>query len=135
MVSDRLNRMIRNPIARTYLEAVDGRWADAVLREFSFLEDRGGVIDFVNFHQTGDTISYSERGWSLELRFAPDNFPGGEWLSADLETGRVRRRIGSSRDFDGTAGRSDASEVDERVMIRALHSWALAVGPLIDRGP
>jgi hypothetical protein len=84
VVSKRLDNAIRDPMSRTYLSAIDGAWADLVLVEFAFLEDRGGSVDAIAFHQKGDYIRYSGPWGSVVLEFAPDNYPP-LWLSSRAE--------------------------------------------------
>jgi hypothetical protein len=80
MVSARLDALIRDPIERTYLSRDDGYWADLVLAEFLFLEERGGRLDAVAFHQKGDYVRYRGPWGQVWIEFAPDNFPGGRWF-------------------------------------------------------
>jgi hypothetical protein len=126
--------MVKDPVAQLYLEAIDGRWAEMVVTEFSFLEDHDGEIISVLFHQTGDSIVYGGRDWSLELWFAPDNYPRGIWLSAGLTLGTKVSRIGSNRDPGSAEQRRNADRPDEGVIGGLLKSWASAVATLIEDG-
>ena len=101
MVSTRLDALIRHPIERTYLTRDDGYWADLVLAEFGFLEERGGTLDAVAFHQKGDYVSYRGPWGRVWIEFAPDNHPRGRWLygGASLH-GTTARYEG---DLDGLA--------------------------------
>jgi hypothetical protein len=70
--SPRLDRLITDPAERTYLESDEGYWADRVLKDFSFLESRGGVVDRIRFHQNGHYITY-RGGWgTVTTELAPD---------------------------------------------------------------
>ncbi len=80
MVSARLDALIKSPIERTHLSGDDGYWADLVLVEFAFLEDRGGRLDAISFHQKGDHVTYRGPWGRLDVEFAPDNYPAGRWL-------------------------------------------------------
>jgi hypothetical protein len=99
MVSARLDALIRHPIERTYLTRDDGYWADLVLAEFAFLEERGGRLDAVAFHQKGDYVTYRGPWGRVWIEFAPDNYPGGRWLygGASLH--------GRTAEFDGDLDR------------------------------
>jgi hypothetical protein len=83
VVSPRLDALIRDPVARTYLDVVDGYWADLVLAELGFLEERGGQLDAISFHQKGDFITYNGPWGQVVLHFMPDNYPGGRWIAAE----------------------------------------------------
>jgi hypothetical protein len=98
-VSARLDGLIRDPIERTYLARDDGYWADLVLTEFAFLEERGGRLDAIAFHQKGDYVSYTGPWGRVWIEFAPDNYPGGQWLygGASLR--------GTGVEFDGDLDR------------------------------
>ncbi len=82
MVSARLDALVKEPFERTYLAGDHGYWADLVLVEFKFLEERGGRLDVVVFHQKGDYITYRGPWGSVTLEFTPDNYPGGPWIAA-----------------------------------------------------
>lgn len=84
MVSARLDGMITDPISRTYLTGIDGVWADLVLSEFAFLEQRGGALDFIVFHQKNSTMSYSGPWGDVVLEFAPDSDPF-MWLGGHVD--------------------------------------------------
>lgn len=90
-MSTRLEALIRDPGQRTYLAAVDGFWADVVLRECLFLEDRGYRLDKIAFHQKGDYITY--RGSHGEITF--EFFPEGDWI------GGFARLKGGFLSFEG----------------------------------
>jgi len=78
MVSKRLEGMIHGWVERTYLEGIDGYWADLVLSEFAFLEERGGRLEDVSFHQKGHYIRYVGAWGTVLLDFEPDsNWIGG----------------------------------------------------------
>jgi hypothetical protein len=78
MVSERLDAMIHGWVQRTYLKGIDGYWADLVLSEFAFLEERGGTLESVTFHQKGDGIRYTGAWGTVWLEFEPDsNWIGG----------------------------------------------------------
>jgi hypothetical protein len=99
VVSTRLDALIRNPIERTYLTSDDGYRADLVLADFAFLEERGGRLDAIAFHQKGDYVSYKGPWGRVWIEFAPDNYPGGRWLygGASLR--------GANVEFDGDLDR------------------------------
>ena len=94
MVSARLNALVRGRIERTYLDADDGYWADLVLVEFAFLEERGGRLAAIAFHQKGDYVSYEGTWGTVTLEFAPDNYPEGAWIdsTANLKSARAAFR-------------------------------------------
>ncbi len=91
--------MIKDPIERTYLAGLDGYWADLVLEEFAFLEERGGRLDAVSFHQKGDYISYVGPWGAVTLEFAPDNHPEGRWIFSRA------RLAGQQSSFEGELDR------------------------------
>lgn len=72
MVSARLDGLVRGEVQRTYLSTNDGFWADRVLSEFTFVEERGYVLDEIHFHQQGDYILYRGAYGTILLEFFPD---------------------------------------------------------------
>jgi hypothetical protein len=129
MVSDRLNALLQGKIERTYLRADDGYWADIVLTEFAFLEERGGRVDAVAFHQKGDYIDYIGPWGHVTLEFAPANYPDGRWIwgSADLRSdhgafcGDLDRLV-RERHRDTTL--PSTSSLDRRAIEASVRAWA-----------
>lgn len=76
-MSDRLDQLIQDPAERTYLAAIDGYWADRVLAEFAFLEERGGRLAEIRFHQNGDYIVYTGPWGTITLELLPDRLSMG----------------------------------------------------------
>jgi hypothetical protein len=72
MVSARLDGLINGAVQRTYLSSDDGFWADLVLKEFAFLEERGYALSEISFHQNGDSIEYRGLRGTVVLEFFPD---------------------------------------------------------------
>ena len=72
VVSERLDGLVRGEAQRTYLSTDDGFWADHVLSEFAFVEERGYVLDEIRFHQQGDYILYRGAYGTILLEFFPD---------------------------------------------------------------
>ena len=62
-----------------------------MLEEFAFLEERGGQLIEVSFHQNGDGIGYSGAWGTVWLEFEPDS----NWI------GGKARLTGDSGTFDG----------------------------------
>lgn len=129
MVSDRLNALVEDGIERTYLLANDGYWADLVLDEFTFLEERGGRLDAVAFHQKGDYIHYVGPWGRVTLEFAPDNYPDGRWIwgSADLRSERAAfrgelDRLMHERQTDTTL--PSISTLDRATIDANVRAWA-----------
>jgi hypothetical protein len=83
MVSARLDGLINGAVRRTYLSSDDGFWADLVLEEFAFLEDRGYALSEISFHQNGDFIEYRGPRGTIVLEF----FPDGNDISAHVSLG------------------------------------------------
>lgn len=98
-ISDRLNGLVHGSVARSYLWGDDGYWADLVLDRFAFLEERGGRLTALAFHQAGDYITYEGPWGSVTLTFFPDNFGFGPWIeaSANLRTQRSAFHDGLDR--------------------------------------
>ena len=128
MVGARLNAIVHGPIQRTYLEHIDGYWADLVLREFEFLEDRGGTLDAVSFHFKGDYIIYNGPWGKVTFSFAPDNLPGGQIGAEAIFHGAgatfegdlnrlVRRRTGRSVP-------PIREEIDRAAIVERLGLWS-----------
>jgi hypothetical protein len=84
MVSSRLDALVMGYVQRTYLYADDGYWADLVLAEFGFLEERGGELDEVRFHQQGDYVRFVGPWGSVLLEFFPDNYPRS-WIHSHAQ--------------------------------------------------
>ena len=57
-MSDRLDGLVKGSVWRSHLRGDDGYRADLVLDRFVFLEERGGRLTALAFHQTGDYITY-----------------------------------------------------------------------------
>jgi hypothetical protein len=72
VVSPRLDALVEGWVQRTYLTSDDGFWADRVLAEFTFVEERGFLLDTIHFHQQGDFIRYRGAGGVITLEFFPD---------------------------------------------------------------
>jgi hypothetical protein len=128
MVSARLDGMVSGDVQRTYLGAIDGYWADLVLSEFAFLEERGGTINELAFHQKGDYVLYKGPWGSVALEFTPDNYPA-TWIDG---TARLR---GRSASFEGTLDRlvserapdfvpPPLAPLDESTVARSLRAWS-----------
>lgn len=80
----RLLGLVTDAVQRSFLAGLDGFWAEAVLRDFAFLESRGGRVATVRFHQAGDYIEYIGPWGLLVLEFAPDTpLIGGELRDAN----------------------------------------------------
>jgi hypothetical protein len=86
MVSARLDALVHGWVSRSYLSSNDGFWADRVLSEFAFVEERGFVLDEIHFHQQGDYMNYRGKFGTILLAF----FPDGDQISAraSLEGGK-----------------------------------------------
>jgi hypothetical protein len=95
MVSKRLDGMIHGWVERTYPKGIDGYWADLVLSEFAFLEERGGRLEDVRFHQKGDYLRYVGAWGTVLLEFEPDS----NWI------GGSARLSGESAKFEGELDR------------------------------
>jgi hypothetical protein len=137
VVSERLDRLIQDEVQRTYLETDDGYWADLVLSEFGFLEEREGRLDAIAFHQKGDYIRYSGRWGTVVLEFMPDNYPEGRWIEASA---RLR---GAARTFEGSLDsligetkldppRPTLAPVDRETIRANVHAWAEALRSAVD---
>jgi hypothetical protein len=129
MVSKWLDAQIHDPIERTYLDAIDGYWADLVVAEFGFLEERGGQLDAVSFHQKGDFARYNGPWGEVVLHFMPDNYPGGRWIAAEA------RLHGAAAEFDGDLDRlvrqrrpgsplPPSAPLDEATVAANVRAWA-----------
>jgi hypothetical protein len=136
VVSARLDAIIRDPVDRTYLDAIDGYWADLVLGMFEFLEERGGTLDAVRFHFKGDYISYYGPWGKITFEFAPDNLPGG------LMRAEATLR-GSEATFDGDLDRLVAQRraappeslgqaLDREEIAKHVRAWADALRSATD---
>ncbi len=130
MVSDRLNTLVRDRIQRTYLSGDDGYWADVVLAEFAFLEDLGGRVDDIAFHQKGDYIRYIGPWGEVVLEFAPDNYPRG-WVfgRADVRSDTTRFK-GDLRALAGgcsVAQPEPGNPRDREGITAMMHTWATAL--------
>jgi hypothetical protein len=76
--SDRLRALAPHAAAYGYLEADDGFWADLVLTECQFLEERGYLAARAFFHQNGDALSFDGPRGSIMFEFLPD----GDYIGA-----------------------------------------------------
>ena len=129
MVSDRLDALIRGRIERTYLQRNDGYWADLVLEEFAFLEERSGRLTEVTFHQKGDYVRYDGPWGVVILEFAPDNFPQGEWISGSANLRGDRAAFRGQLDVllrerqPGTPPPSSAT-LDRPTIAASVRAWA-----------
>jgi hypothetical protein len=63
--------MVKDPVARAYLDEVDGIWADLVVSECTFLEEGGYTLRPIFFHQNGDAITYSGPRGYVHFDFIP----------------------------------------------------------------
>src|SRR5690349_11160525 len=72
--SERLSSLVDGRVQRTYLTAIDGYWADAVLAAFTALDDLDYRVE-VSFHQKGDYVSYDGRRGRIWAYFEPDGGP------------------------------------------------------------
>lgn len=105
MVSSRLDGLVRSEVQRTYLSGHDGFWADRVLDEFTFVEERGYVLEEIYFHQHGDYILYRGAYGTVLLEFFPD---GGQIQAhASLE--------GAEESFSGELDRLAVERTDFRL--------------------
>jgi hypothetical protein len=99
MVSARLDALNQDRVQRSYLERDTGYWADLVLADFAFLEERGGQLAAIQFHQQGSYLTYVGPWGQVSIEFAPANSPDGRWLY-----GFASLRGGNSA-FDGDLDR------------------------------
>jgi len=136
VVRRRLDALIRDPVERTYLDADDGYWADLVLSEFSFLEERGGRLAEVAFHQKGDYVTYTGPWGEVVVQFAPDNYPG-KWFYTDA---RLRGRTAT---FEGDLDRllrermpdrplPPSAPLDRAMIAANVRAWADALRTATD---
>jgi len=105
VVSPRLDALVEGSVQRTYLTSNDGFWADRVLAEFTFVEERGLFLDEVYFHQQGDFIRYRGAGGVITLEFFPDATTID--ASATLDGGKVS--------FSGSLDRLATERTDIRL--------------------
>jgi hypothetical protein len=132
MVSAQLEALVGDDDAKTYLETIDGFWADLVLSEFGFLLDRGGAVTEVSFHQKGDYVRYEGPWGAVVLEFAPDNYPDGSWIGARAA---VRAPAGSIEgDLDRLvrerapgAAYPSMAVLDQETIADNLRLWAVAL--------
>ncbi len=106
MVSKRLDAMIHGWVERSYLKGINGYWADLVLSEFAFLEECGGTVEDVSFHQKGDYIRYVGPWGTVLLEFEPDS----NWI------GGGARLSGESATFEGELDRLVRERMPDKVL-------------------
>jgi hypothetical protein len=82
MVSARLDGLVTGWVRRTYLEGIEGFWADEVLREFVYLEERGFALEEILFHQNGNGMTYRGDELVVILDYEPEYEPPniGAWI-------------------------------------------------------
>lgn len=136
MVSARLNSLVTDLISRTYLTGNDGYWADLVLAEFGFLEERGGRLDEIHFHQQGDFIRYVGPWGAVVLEFFPDNYPNW-WIGAEARLSR------DAATFEGQLDRlvhermpdtpdAPLAPLDHETIAANVRRWAAALRGAVD---
>jgi hypothetical protein len=76
--SDRFRQLAPSADRLGYLVSDDGFWADFVLAERAFLEERGYPAEWVTFHQQGDSLSFGGPRGSIVFEF----FPDADYISA-----------------------------------------------------
>ena len=128
----RLDTLIRGPVQRTYLMSIDGFWAERVLDEFVFAEDRGFVIETIHFHQQGDFVRYRGPHGEILLEF----FPDGNHISATVAL------AGGEFAFSGEIDRLAVERtnirlpsklpLNRRVIAANVHFWADVLRSLAD---
>jgi hypothetical protein len=69
---DQLNALVRDSVQRTYLDAIEGFWANTIIHECAFLEGRGYAIKEIRFHQNGSWLRYRGPRGSIGFNFDPE---------------------------------------------------------------
>jgi hypothetical protein len=135
-VSARLDGLVKGRIKRTYLKGIEGFWADEVLREFAFLEERGFDLEELFFHQNGNAIRYRRDEVQLLLSYEPEYEPPG--IGAGL---RVDGREGGAftpvdqliLDNDPSTRLPERPPTDRDIVRANIRFWAAGIHRLMDR--
>lgn len=118
----RLDRLITDAAERTYLDSLEGYWADQVLEAFSFLESRGGTLDRVRFHQNGHYVRY-RGGWGIvTAELAPDLLSMVVSVQSD-RTG-VRGNLEMLSRARATPQAPPLMGPDRKAIAAVVHYWA-----------
>ena len=136
MVSARLDDLVRGRIERSYLKGIAGFWADEVLREFSFLEERGFGVEEIFFHQNGNAITYRRDGVQVILSDEPEYEPPGIGAGIRFHGSEDRGFTPVDRlilDIDPHARLPERAPADWDAVSAYIRFWAAGIGRLLDR--
>jgi hypothetical protein len=134
--SRRLEGLVNGWSERSYLVGDEGYWADAVLRECDFLEDRGLRLDEILFHRDGNAIAYQSRDLAVLFEYDPNVDP--VYLEAAIAIrGRTRDGLMPVDRLllaDDPATAFPTRPAATRAAVRAnVRFWARGIRRLLDR--
>jgi len=136
VVSARLDRLVSGWVERTYLKGIEGFWADEVLREFAFLEERGFRLEGVVFHQNGNAITYRRDEDLVLLSYEPEFRPPGidaRIMVNGREDSGIRAVDRLILDDDPTARLPERPPTDRDAVSANIRFWAVGIRRLMDR--